>query len=93
VLKVPGAQALHTASLAAVAGVLTKVPAAQTLTGVQDGAFVPKLKVPVAQGTHRRFTVAEGVLLTKVPAKQVTHGAQATELGSVENCSLGACCA
>jgi hypothetical protein len=87
-LKVPGAQMLQTASLAVVAGVLTKVPAAQMLTGVQAGALVPTLKLFAPQTTHTRSTVADGVLLTKVPAAQVAHCAQEAALGSVENCWL-----
>jgi hypothetical protein len=42
-LNVPGAQPLHTTSLEALAGVLTKVPAAQVLTGVQAAALLSTL--------------------------------------------------
>lgn len=88
VLKVPGGHALHTASLEALAGTLTKVPAGQTLTGVHAEALLAPLKVFTAHGVHTRSAVADGVLLTKVPGEQMAHGVHDAELGPVENCSL-----
>jgi hypothetical protein len=88
VLKVPAGHGLHTASLEALAGVPTKVPAGHTLTGVHAAALVVVLKVFAAHALHTRSIVVDGVLLTKVPAGQVAHGAHQVEFGAVENCSL-----
>ena len=86
VLNVPAGHGLHTTSLEALAGTLTKVPAEQTLTGVHAAALLALLKVFGSHAVHTRSTVTDGVLLTKVPAGQVAHGVHAAEFGSVENC-------
>jgi hypothetical protein len=86
-LKVPAAQSLQTASLDGLAGVLTKVPAAQMLIGVQAGTLIPTLKLFEPQARQTRSAVAEGVLLTKVPAGHVAHCVHDGEFGLVENCS------
>ena len=87
-LKVPGAQSVQMASLAALAGVLTKVPAEHTLTGVHAAALLVLLKVLAAHAVHTRSAVVEGVLLTKVPGEQVAHGVHEAEFGWLENSSL-----
>ena len=87
-LEVPGAHSLHTASLEALAGVLTKVPAEHTLAGVHAAALLALLKVFGPHGVHTRSAVLDGVLLTKVPAVQVAHGVHEAAFESVENCSF-----
>jgi hypothetical protein len=64
---VPAAQAAHWRSALTLPGVLTYLPGAQVLQGVQLASLVVVLKLPLAHPAHPahvRSAVAEGVLVT-----------------------------
>ena len=81
-LNVPGAQAVHTRSVAG-PGMVAEVPAAQSRHASHSNAFDVSLKWLASQGSQRRSLVADGNTSTYWPAGQVTQLAQRVAFGVV----------
>jgi len=60
----PGWQGAHSGALVVVPGLVSTVPAGQSLTERQADWFSPEVKVSGGQGAHQRSVLGEGVLAT-----------------------------
>ena len=74
---VPSAQGEHSRSVFEVPLVLTWLPFAQVLHGVQLEAFSVALNEPLAQAAQVRSEVLDGMLVTYVPLGHVDHARHA----------------
>ena len=77
----PGEQAVHTRSLAALPAVVTDVPAAQADHAMQLVAFGSEVKVPSAHAAHCWSDVDVPAAITDVPAAQEDHVVQVAWFG------------